>query len=161
MLLNLHEVQPDKPLRRELELPELALDAISGTVSVHDCHATFRFRVDPLGFAVHYDIRATARMDCIRCSEPVDSKIAVSDWVSLRTQQPPGTHLVLNDSEMNVRFIPDARLDLTAFTEEIVELELPTYPRHAEGSENCQPPEDTPADEQASPFSVLSKYLDS
>lgn len=161
MLLNLHEVQPDKPLRRELEIPATTLNVVDGEARVSSVQASYRFQVDPLGFAVHYDIRAEARMTCIRCGEPVSQNVSIRDWISLRTRQPAETHVVLNDSEMNVRFTPEERLDLTDFTLELVELALPTYPRHADDHDHCHPQEAEMADTQDSPFSVLSKYLDS
>ncbi len=159
--MKLDELQPNKTISRTLVLDRLEIEA--GATVLQDVNAELRFRRDPTGYALRYDVHGQAQVKCIRCNGPLLEEIKVQDRVSLRLQQPEEHHLVLDDSEMNVRFIMDHSFDMTRFVTEVVELELPDYPRHAEGDSECRTefPVDLERDEaKASPFQVLSRYLD-
>ena len=161
MLFRLDQIHPGKTVRKDLELNDESLKTLAGTVTVSSVAAQLKFRTDPQGYVMHYDVTANAEPACIRCGEMAPTKIEASDWISLRTQQPEDATVVLNDSEMNVRFIYEPALDLREFVLELIELELPSYPRHQEEDPNCQDVETSHEDEDnSSPFQVLSKFLD-
>jgi uncharacterized metal-binding protein YceD (DUF177 family) len=136
------------------------IETANGPVALEKVTAELRFRTDPLGYVVKYEIRAEALTDCVRCAEPLRMPLRLVDEVSLRVKQPQDNHIVLNNSEMNVRFITDTRFDMNTFIEEAIELELPPYPRHAEGDAHCNESGADEGQQEGSPFSVLSKLLD-
>jgi uncharacterized metal-binding protein YceD (DUF177 family) len=159
--MRLDEIQPNKTISRTLVLERLEIE--DGAIVLRDLTAELHFRRDPLGYVLRYDVRGQADMKCIRCNGPLTEELCVQDWVSLRLQQPEEHHIVLNDSEMNVRFIADHSFDMTRFVTEAVELALPDYPRHEEDDSACSTgfPEDPVLEEaKASPFQELSRYLD-
>ncbi|MDJ0835820.1 MAG: YceD family protein [Acidobacteriota bacterium] len=165
MRIRLEEIQPNKTVTRELDLERETINGVSGEVVLEDVHATLRLRTDPLGFVVHYDVTGRAVTDCIRCGEPLVLDVAQSDWISLRVSQPDEQHIVLNQTEMNVRFITEPELDLVQFVKEAIELAVPDYPRHEENHSECQAafsaePEEVTDTESASPFQALAKYLE-
>ncbi len=162
MLYNLNELQPGKAVTKEIRLDRQDLGLTNGRVFLKDIRGQFRFQIDPLGFVVHYHIRGQVAADCVRCGGALDLDIDTTDWISLRTAQPNQSHIVLDDSEMNVRFIPDSKMDVKAFTEEVIELELPAYPRHEEDHAACRAlaEQESPSGEKGSPFQALSKYLE-
>ena len=163
MLFNLGDIQPDKPVVREVDIESQTFESVSGPVQLRDIHAELRFRLDPMGYLVRYNVNARAETDCVRCGQNLTREISVSDLVSLRTKQPEPGHVILSNSEMNVRFLTELKLDLDTFVVELTELEIPAYPRHEEDDAACKGYD---ADDQetqtkeASPFQALSKLLD-
>ncbi|CAM2066987.1 DUF177 domain-containing protein [Sulfidibacter corallicola] len=162
MLVNLGILQSDKPLFREHQWPHLEWQTSSGKAGFEDVTASFRFRTDPLGYVLYFQVKANVTLSCNRCGGPLRLPVEVSDWVSLRTKQPADAHVVLGGDEMNIRFITDLEFDVDNFVGEIIELEIPAYPRHAEDDPSCeiQPREEPEEPPAASPFSVLEKFLD-
>ena len=163
MLINLDEIQPHKPLHREFDLDRDELTTLGGKVVMEGIRASFQFRIDPLGYLVHYKVRASAHAPCVRCSQSLACPVDVADWVSLRTVHPEQSHVVLDDSEMNVRFIQGPKFDMRSFVKEIIELELPVYPRHDDNEPECQKlfaQEKGLSQQDGSPFNALSKYLE-
>jgi len=161
MLFRLEEIHPGKTVTREISLEEASIQMLTGQAVFTNIHAEFKCQCDPMGYVVHYHAKAHAAATCVRCGEQVDKEINTSDWISLRTKQPEESHIVLDDSEMNVRFIPDQTLDLKAFALEAIELELADYPRHDEGDPACKTAAELDmVEEKSSPFNVLSKFLD-
>ena len=163
MLFRLDAVQSGKDVVKTLNFEKEFIERPSGTICVENVSATLKFRTDPLGFVVKYEIRADVSVDCVRCAEPVSTTIHKSDWLSLRPAQPKEGHIMLANAEMNVRFLENLRFDMADFTKEIIELEISPYPRHEAGSAECRPSsaDNEPVPDHASPFSVLSKFLDS
>ena len=164
MLFNLEEIQPGKPIDQEMHLEGEVMKTVSGEAVLDQITARIRFQTDPLGYVIHYDVNATTHMPCIRCAEDLDVKVDLSDWISLRVKQPGEGHLVLDDAEMNVRFITSPRFDIKAFILEVIELELPGYPRHEDGETRCIIPvegsEAEVEEKKPSPFDALSKLLE-
>lgn len=159
--MRLDELQPNKAISRTLVLDQFEIE--DGAIVLEDVNAELRFQSDPLGYVLRYDVRGQAKTKCIRCNGPLVEEINIQDWVSLRLKQPEEHHIVLNDSEMNVRFIADHSFDMTRFVTEAVELELPDYPRHQDGDSECcteYPVDQEREEEKASPFQALSRYLD-
>ena len=162
MLVKLAEIEPKKPLHRTFEAEALKVQTVTQEVKVEDVTASFRFQVDPLGFLVKFQLRGRAELTCIRSAEPFWQEINVEDWISLRVTEPNDHHVVLGNAEMNVRFIEDLNFDVARFVAELIELELPAYPRR-EGSDTEDEVSEAASDESStasSPFSVLSKFLD-
>jgi uncharacterized metal-binding protein YceD (DUF177 family) len=160
MPLRLEEITPGKTLEREVTINREIIEMVTGEVTFKDIHANLAIRSDPLGYVVHCRATGEVEMACIRCGAPMEQEIATDDWISLRTQQPDQTHIVLDKAEMNIRFLDEQVLDLDRFVLETVELELPDYPRHEDGDQTCQSTLDNaPQEEKISPFDVLSKYL--
>ncbi len=161
MRINLAELRPGKPKTRNLELDRAEAQTASGPVGIRDLRAEFRFGLDPLGYVVRYRLRASADMTCVSTGKPVAATIDVADWISLRVQHPKDAHVVLDEAQMNVRFIESTELDIDGFALEIVELELPVYPRHpdadAAASEAVGGERTADGD---SPFAALAKLLD-
>lgn len=160
MLFRLDSVPTGKIVHKEIELEKAELDTNSGPVALKKFHAALSFQTDPLGYVVKYKIRADARAGCVRCGTPMEFQIETSDWISLRVRQPEDSHIVLDNSEMNVRFITDTELDMSTFTKEIIELELPPYPKHNEGEADCKLQAAEETESASSPFGVLGKLLD-
>ncbi len=162
MLFQLDELKKGKQeIVREIDLPQEELQIQSGTATIHNLAAKLCFRLDPLGYAMHYEVRAQVTCDCIRCGAPLELAVNQDDWVSLRVQQPEEAHILLDDSQMNVRFITDNTVDLKSLVLEVVDLALPSFPRHADGVPNCAGTlaADGLAEPKSSPFDVLSKFL--
>ena len=160
MILKLEEVTPGKTLTRDLDYSRETIQAMMGDIDLEGIRAHLQFRTDPLGHTVHYRIHAQAKPACIRCGQPVDLDVSANDWLSLRTQHPNEDHVVLDASEMNVRFLEQPVLDLREFILETIELALPDYPRHEDGHPGCASDEDAGSEDKASPFEALSKYLE-
>lgn len=161
MRYNLNGLQSGKLVTKEIGLAREELGIANGRVVLENIDGKFRFQIDPSGFVVHYHIRGRVVAECVRCGKALDLDIDTSDWISLRTAQPNQSHIVLDDSEMNVRFITDSKIDLKVFTREVIELELPSYPRHEENHPSCRnmaDPVSRPSP-NSSPFETLSKYL--
>ncbi|MBO1320377.1 YceD family protein [Acanthopleuribacter pedis] len=134
----------------------------SGIAEFHDVTCSFRIRTDPMGYVVKYEVKANVEIPCIRCGQALQIPVEHADWVSLRTGRPEEGHVVLGNDEMNIRFISEPAFDEEQFVGEAIELECPTYPRHEEDDSSCKMSnqEHQEESEPASPFSVLSKYLD-
>jgi len=161
MRLNLAEIRPGKTSKRHVSIEGARLETAGGAAEVRDIDADLRFGLDPLGYTVHYRVSARAEASCVATGKPVTFDIAVDDWLSLRTRHPEGSHVVLDDAEMNVRFITSDTLDLEAFVLEIVELEIPAYPRHPDADRMAAETQ-AAGDEEAdmdSPFSALARML--
>jgi len=162
MLFHLDTLQTKKTITREISLEREEIGTNAGDTVLEDIHADLRFRIDPLGYVVHYQVSARATLPCSRCGEGISQQVEGKDWVSLRTFQPQESHVNLDDAEMNVRFIASPEIDLIEFIVEVIELELPTYPRHDDADPKCNAAckalQQTPQ-KPASPFSKLSRYL--
>lgn len=162
MLFQLDELKKGKQeIVRELDLPQEELQIQSGTATIHNLAAKLRLRLDPLGYAMHYEVRAQVTCECIRCGAALELAVNCDDWVSLRVQQPEDAHILLDDSQMNVRFITDTTVDLKSLVLEVVDLALPSFPRHADDVAACSGnlAADGLAEPKSSPFDVLSKLL--
>ena len=160
MLFRLELVQPGKTSERELDLEEVRIQQMTGETVAKDIHAEFRFRIDPMGFVVHYKVKSEVESACVRCGSLLTRKIESSDWISLRTQQPQDGHVILEQSEMDIRFLDDDTINLEDLAIECIEMELPDYPRHEDGDPECLSSESLESVEKSSPFDVLSKFLD-
>ena len=160
MLFRLDEVKLGKVVHKDVNLDRNEIATAIGPVILEKVTAELRFRTDPLGYVVKYEIRAEALTDCVRCADPLRMPMRLVDEVSLRVKQPEDNHIVLNNSEMNVRFITDTLFDMNTFIEDAIELELPPYPRHAEGDARCMKSGAEKGQQKGSPFSVLSELLD-
>jgi len=161
MHFHLDELQKGKEVLREFDLQREEIQTTSGTTVVQNLAAQLRFRQDPLGYVVKYMVRADVHCECIRCAGLLHLTVDKSDWMSLRVQQPEEGHILLDNSELNVRFITDKKVDLTSLALELVDLELPTFPRHPDHAPECIGEAVTEGHEEpkSSPFDVLSKYL--
>lgn len=161
MLVNLAEIESKKPIHRDFEADVIEVQTVTDKVKVEKVRGHFRIQVDPLGFLVKFELSGNAHLTCIRSGEPFVQPIVVEDWISLRTQAPSDHNVVLGDSELNVRFIEDLKFEVDRFVAEVFELELPAYPRREDESEDGGASETEEASStSASPFNVLSKYLD-
>lgn len=161
MLVNLAEIESKKPIHRDFEADVLEVQTVTEKVKVENVRGSFRIQVDPLGFLVKFQLEGQAHLTCIRSGEAFVQPINIEDWISLRTQAPQDQHLILGNSELNVRFIEDLTFDVDRFVAEVFELELPAYPRREDDAED----EDISVTETSepsttSPFNVLSKFLD-
>lgn len=160
MLVNLTEIEKDQILVRQLTVAKMEVETVSGLIEVQDLEAECKFRRDPQGFLMSCDLTANTIVACARCGGDLQGKLAVSDLFALRQKQPSGHHLVLDDSEMNVLFLEDTQIDLIRVLKEVIELETPAFPRHAEGVANCViPGQDETVDPKQSPFGSLAKFL--
>lgn len=161
MLVNLAEIESKKPIHRDFEADVLEVQTVTEKVKVEEVRGTFRIQVDPLGFLVKFQLNGQAHLTCIRSGEPFVQSINIEDWISLRTQAPNDHNLILGNSELNVRFIEELKFDVDRFVAEVFELELPAYPRRDDDSEAQEiSVTETSETSTASPFSVLSKFLD-
>lgn len=160
MLFRLELVQPGKTSERELDFEKVQIQQMTGEAVAEDIHAEFQFRIDPMGFVVHYKVRAEVEVACVRCAGSLTQSIDTANWISLRTQHPQDGHVVLEQSEMDIRFIEDDVVNLEELTIECIEMELADYPRHKEGDPQCVSSEELESAEKSSPFDVLSKFLD-
>lgn len=161
MRFRLDELQKGKEVVRDIDLEREEIQIASGTADVHNLKAQLKFRIDPMGYVVKYSVCAEVICACVRCAENLQLEVDKTDWISLRVQQPEEGHILLDNSELNVRFITDTTLDLTRLALEIVELELPTFPRHPEDTPSCLTGLEGMGDEEerSSPFDGLSKLL--
>jgi len=160
MLVNLSEIEKNQTLTRHLEVEAMEVEAVSGVVKAKDLKAEFKFRIDPQGYLMSYQLTGKACVPCTRCGQEVIQELNYSDLLALRKKRPEEHHLVLNHSEMNVYFWDQPTIDLMRVLEEIIELELPAYPRHKSGDPKCQVAEqEDPSEEKQSPFGALAKYL--
>lgn len=161
MHFHLDELQKGKEVLRELDLQREEIQTSSGTAIVQNLTAQLRFRIDPLGYVVKYCVRADVHTECIRCAGLLQLEVNKTDWISLRVQQPEDGHILLDNSEMNVRFITDKKINLDSMALEVVDLALPSFPRHAENDAACtaEPVSQGQEEPKSSPFDVLSKYL--
>lgn len=160
MLIHLSEIESGKPKTKTIVLENEIIETTVGNVAVGHAEAVFVIQVDPLGWAVHYKVTADTTMNCVRCGGELAGKIKVDDWFSLRKQQPKEAHVVLEDSELSIRFISEPEIDGAELTKEIIELELPSYPRHDESDPTCRGAEEPETEPVKSPFQALSKFLD-
>lgn len=162
IVINLAILQSDKPLNRDCEWSRMEWETSAGLAVFHDVKCSFRIRTDPMGYVVKYEVEAKADIPCIRCGQPLHLAVKQTDWVSLRTRHPEDAHVILGDDELNIRFIEKPSFDEEQFVGEVIELELPTYPRHEEEHSSCKMSNQEHQEEldASSPFSVLSKYLD-
>jgi uncharacterized metal-binding protein YceD (DUF177 family) len=158
MLFRLDELQQGKTVTRDVDLENAEVETDLGPVVFSDVHAHLKFRLDPLGYVVHYTARGKVTSPCVRCTNPVTHEVETEDWVSLRTRHPEEGHLVLDKAEMNVRFIDDTSFDVREFILEVIELEAPDFPRHEEGDPECMALVAVAETENA-PFSALGKLL--
>jgi uncharacterized metal-binding protein YceD (DUF177 family) len=161
MLVNLAEIESKKPIHREFVADVIEVQTVTEQVKVEKVRGKFRIQVDPLGYLVKFQLSGQAHLTCIRSGEPFIHPIQLEDWISLRTQAPDDHNVILGDSELNVRFIEDLKFEVDRFVAEVLELELPAYPRRDSDDEEEETAE-TEASEPSStsPFSVLSKFLD-
>lgn len=165
MHFRLDELQKGKEVTREIDLEREEIRVSSGMAVVQNLLAQLKFRIDPLGYVVKYHVRATVHCDCIRCAGDLQLEMDITDWISLRVRQPEEGHLLLDNSELNVRFITDIQFDMKHFALEVVELEIPSFPRHDENAPECLAvnlEDETTLEEEkkASPFNVLSDLID-
>jgi len=161
MHFHLDELQTGKEVQHELNLEREEIQTRSGVIIVQNLKAQLRFRMDPLGYVVKYTVRADAQCDCTRCGQSLQLEVDTEDWLALRVQQPEENLILLDNSEMNVRFIADKNVDLQSLVLEAVDLALPSFPRHEDDSSECLSEEAATGSEEpkSSPFDVLSKYL--
>lgn len=162
MLFKLDVIQSTQATAKPVALQNQTLENVSGGALVRECTGELRLRRDSLGFTVHYDLKGSVVVSCNRCGEEMTLDVDEGHWVSLRIRQPDENHLVLNQGDMNVRFLATPELDLDQFVLETLEILLPDYPRHEDGNSACiaaYEAEGTQED-KASPFDVLSKYLE-
>ena len=163
MLCELAELKPNETITEKFQWTAEEVGSDLGSITLDLVTGGLKISRNGTGFEVHYDLQATAAMECVRCSQPVPFHLNKSDWVSLRVEQPHQSHLVLNESEMNVRFIQDLSFDISAFVKEVIELELPAYPKHKTDDADCRlgkDPDLETSEETASPFQALSKLLE-
>lgn len=160
MLVNLTEIEKDEILVRQLTVANLEVETVSGLIEVHDLEAECKFRRDPQGYLMSCNLTAKAETACARCGDGLQMDLSFSDLFALRQKQPTEHHLVLDDSEMNVLFLEDTQVDLIRVLKEVIELETPAYPRHADGVATCVlPQQEQTVDTEKSPFGSLSKLL--
>ena len=161
MLVNLTEIEKDQILVRQLTVAKLEVETVSGLIEVQDLEAECKFRRDPQGYLMSCDLTAKANVACARCGGDLQINLSLSELFALRQKQPSDHHLVLDDSEMNVLFLEDTQVDLIRVLKEVIELETPAYPRHADGVATCVVPgQAQTGDSEKSPFGSLAKYLD-
>ena len=158
MLFRLDELQPGKTIAKTFESARAELETALGKLVITGITAHLKFRLDPLGYVVHYEAQAKVEAPCVRCGQPVTTQVKATDWVSLRTRQPEEGHLILDKSEMNVRFIADSEFDVEEFILETIELATPDFPRHEALNPACQVDEE-PNVAEDSPFSSLARLL--
>lgn len=161
MLVHLENIDKNQILERHMDVAKLEVETVSGIIVVKNLTAEFKFRVDPQGFLMSYDISSVCEIPCTRCGQELEMPFKCSDLAALRKNQPEDQHLVLDRSEMNVFFLKDQAIDLMRVLEELIELELPAYPRHEAGEPQCViPNQEEEEAEKQSPFGSLAKFLD-
>lgn len=160
MLVNLSEIEKNQILSRQLDVAHMEVETESGIVQAHKLNVEFKFRQDPDGYLMSYECSGETNQPCIRCGKETIHQIAATDLLALRKRVPEDHHLVLDDSEMNVYFWEKPKVDLMEMLKEIIELEMPAYPRHPEGDPACElsVQADTNDSEQ-SPFGSLARFL--
>ena len=164
MRFRLDEIQPGKLVRKELKLDQASITTSNGVAHLENIEAELSFRLDPLGYVIHYKITGRVGIECVRCGNPLELALDLSDWISLRTRQPEHAHIVLDDSEMNIRFSNRPDFDLERFVTEVIELELPPYPKHESRDPACGvdlQDQEAKSEKESSPFEALSRLLES
>lgn len=81
-------------------------------------------------------VAGTLRLQCQRCLEPLDYRVAIANTLNL---VPAGSPMLESDDMMDVVDAPDCieaneELDVVALIEDEILLDLPPHPRHAEGA---------------------------
>ncbi len=148
------------PLAALARLTEDAAPAGDGQV-----HWTLRAerRAAPGGPAepwLHLEARATVRLTCQRCLQPVDEPLAVQRSFRFVADEAAAEREDEQAEEDVLALPPRGRLDLQPLVEDELILALPIVPRHAEcpeplpmGASDPGADEDVP---QASPFAALA-----
>lgn len=161
MLFRLDELKSGKEVAKTVHFENEEIEIPSGTAKIVSAQSELTFRTDPMGYLVKHKTQAKVNLGCVRCGEDLLTEVASTDWLSLRIQQPDESHILLNNAEMNVRFISDLDFDLVPFVCELIEFELPSYPRHEDGDQSCASvlAASNEANASPSPFDALSKFL--
>ena len=130
MKVDTSDITKDKPFHHQGGFSQLQIATAASTHEAKNVSYDVRILPDPAGFAMKYRFQAQVSMECVRCGGPMTQDVSGEDWLALRTQHPDASHVVLSDSNMNVRFLPEPVFELDAFVIEMIDLALPEYPRH-------------------------------
>lgn len=161
MLFRLDELKSGNEVVKTVDFTNEKIDTSIGETTIVEAHCELTFRTDPIGYVVKHNTKARVETACVRCGDDLLTDVVKTDWISLRIQQPEENHILLNNAEMNVRFITELDFDYEQFARELIELEIPSYPRHEETDSNCLSvlEETNEANGESSPFDALSKFL--
>lgn len=166
MKVNLADIRKDMPFRTHIHLDQRMSQQDPAWVA-RDVDFDVEIQTDPQGYLARYGFIADVEIACVTCGAPMRRHLEARDWVALRLEHPSSSHVVLSQSDMNTRFLQSLEFDLDLFLDEIVELELPSYPRHGE-HEVCVVKKGTvvwsdegwESESSASPFSGLADWMD-
>jgi len=161
MKLDLNDIDPNRSLTHKVELASKQLPFQDGVADVSSLRLEISVRPDPNGYLLGYQLQANARVTCIRCGRDLEWEIDGQDWIGLRLQQPTAHHAVLDDSDLNIKFLSEPQLDLQELINELIELELPSFPRH-QGDPQCDasvPRYRETTDPSDSPFAQLAEFV--
>lgn len=164
MIVQLDQIDRDHPLTGTLtavgrkvpmECQEVTLSAMSLEYAIETADS---------GFLLRYSVAGEAAAVCESCGGELRIPMQESRKVLLRTKPPTGGHQVLECNDLDTIFLDGPNLDLESLLLEAVELALPSFPRHQDGSQCSLPPEFLDdgrheASQAGSPFQSLSSLL--
>lgn len=126
------DIDAKSRFHRTLSYPSRILRAEDREVQIKDLTFELEIRLDPQGYLARYDFQALAQTGCVRCNEPVDVAIKDHDWIALRLEQPQEHHVILKQADMNTQFLTNPEFDVESFVDQVVDLAVPEFPRHAD-----------------------------
>ena len=156
MKIHLTDIDAKTPFKRKLTYTARQLHSENRDVKLRDVAFDLEVRVDPLGYVARYEFKATAEAECVRCGDIVAYPLQGQDWIALRLQPPSEHHLVLNADDMNTKFLAEETFDLDNFVDEVVDLEIPDFPRH---EQECVAFESHTAPPTNRPFAGLADLI--
>ncbi len=133
MKIQLTDIDAKSPFHRKLTFASHELNSSDREVQLSEVVFDLEIQVDPVGYVARYAFQAIASTSCVRCGELVQLPIQERDWIALRFEQPSEHQVVLQESDMNTKFLNQPELDVDHFVDEVMDLEVPEFPRHADG----------------------------
>lgn len=162
MQVCLSDIKPNETLETRIDGSSLPEEMRDSGVRVEALAFVARIRKHESGYRLAYEYQGEVRVGCCRCADPMRLPLRGSDLVFLQFQHPQSGHVVLNPADMNVKFIQGDSFDVARFAQEVIELDIPQFPRH-EDSSCTVPGEIQPMDavaELVSPFASLRSWVD-